>query len=429
MSAEQNELHELQNITHQYRKSLAAYEARTGLAPQLVDSRGSGEEKQAFARMDADLTAIELRAQLKATEDRLAKIEAQPTFASRAPKFEPNTDGESRAWLRAVMSGDTASLRALGTATVTGASGQLDITAGGNVPTDMERRIREKLYQNSVIRQIAVVNTVDSRRTLLVEGNIPTGYLVTEGADVTLSDPSFATVSVTPYKYGCATQLTQEFIEDAIGQGGVGSAMDYVATRLALGLQRKMENDFVTGAGSSGPQGIARTNGITTGINLGSQPQVIGNVTADNIIDTVHAVAPQYRNSPRFRWLFHDEFLKVARKLKNGGTTTTNGAFATDFIWTPGATGSTLNGGVPATLYGVPYSISEWVNNGSGSATENTTYAVVGDFNYFEVFDRTGMTTLVDPYSNAVQNAVKMYMYARTDSRVTLAAAFAAIRV
>lgn len=424
--AEQNdELHELQSITHQYRKSLAAYEARTGNVPQSVDSRGSGEEKQAFARMDADLTAIELRAQLKATEDRLAKIEAQPTLASRAPKFEPNTDGESRAWLRAVMSGDTASLRALGTATIGGGAGQLDTTAGNNVPTDMERRIREKLYQNSVIRQISVVNTVDSRRTLLVEGSIPTGYLVTEGADVTLSDPSLSTVSVTPYKYACATQLTQEFIEDAIGQGGVGTAMDYVATRLALGLQRKMENDFATGAGTAGPQGIARTGGITTGVNLGSQPQAITAVTADNIIDAVHAVSPQYRNSPRFRWLFHDEFLKVARKLKN--TVTTSGA--QDFIWTPGTTGNTLNGGVPATLYGVPYSISEWVNNGAGSATENTVYAIVGDFNYFEIFDRTGMTTLVDPYSNAVQNAVKMYMFARTDSRVTLAAAFAAIRV
>ena len=54
-----DELNELQSITHQYRKSLAAYEARTGLAPQSVDNRGSGEEKQVFARMDADLSAVE----------------------------------------------------------------------------------------------------------------------------------------------------------------------------------------------------------------------------------------------------------------------------------------------------------------------------------------------------------------------------------
>jgi hypothetical protein len=88
MSADQNELNELQNITHQYRKSLAAYEARTGLAPQSVDARGNGEDKQLFARMDADLSAIEntvqLRAQLKTAEERLARLEAQPVLDNRS---------------------------------------------------------------------------------------------------------------------------------------------------------------------------------------------------------------------------------------------------------------------------------------------------------------------------------------------------------
>ena len=57
---ENNELHEMQRLTHQYRNSLAAYEARTGRTGQHVDFKGSGEDKQLFARMDADLTAIEL---------------------------------------------------------------------------------------------------------------------------------------------------------------------------------------------------------------------------------------------------------------------------------------------------------------------------------------------------------------------------------
>jgi len=209
--------------------------------------------------------------------------------------------------------------------------------------------------------------------------------------------------------------------------------MDYVSNRLALAIGRKMDEDFTTGAGSSGPQGIARTGGITTGVNLGTQPQVITAVTADNIIDAVHAVKPQYRASPRFRWLFHDEFLKVARKLKTTygsvGTPTNTYTPATEYVWTPGTHGNTLNGGAPATLYGVPYSISEWVNSGGGSAVENTVYAIVGDFTYFEIFDRTGMTATVDPYSAMGSAATTMYVWARTDSRVTLAEAFAAIRV
>ena len=70
-----SDLEKLQNITHHYRKSLAAYEARTGNKAPSVDDRGSGEEKELFARMDADMSAIELRAQNLAIEARLAKVE------------------------------------------------------------------------------------------------------------------------------------------------------------------------------------------------------------------------------------------------------------------------------------------------------------------------------------------------------------------
>jgi HK97 family phage major capsid protein len=62
-----------------------------------------------------------------------------------------------------------------------------------------------------------------------------------------------------------------------------------------------------------------------------------------------------------------------------------------------------------------------------GSATEGTVYAVVGDFNYFEIFDRTGMTSLIDPYSGAANHNVNLYTYARTDSKLMLNEAFAAI--
>ncbi len=75
-----DELNELQSITHEYRKSLAAYEARTGRAPQSVDTRGSGEEREKFAKMDADLSSAEMIAQNRALEARLAKLESQPTL-------------------------------------------------------------------------------------------------------------------------------------------------------------------------------------------------------------------------------------------------------------------------------------------------------------------------------------------------------------
>ena len=47
-----SDLEKLQNITHHYRKSLAAYEARTGNKAPSVDDRGSGDERQAKIALD-----------------------------------------------------------------------------------------------------------------------------------------------------------------------------------------------------------------------------------------------------------------------------------------------------------------------------------------------------------------------------------------
>lgn len=424
-----DELNELQSITHQYRKSLAAYEARTGLAPQSVDHRGSGEEKQAFARMDADLTAVELRAQNKALEARLAKLESEPTLSSRAPQVNTGKANQYdspeylQRYMQAILSGNPAELRAIATG-----------DSGAAVPTDMERRIIEKMQQANVLRQISVVRTIDSKRTISVDGDLPTTAKVAEAGAIS-ADTTFTMgtqISVTPIKYVCRVDVSNEFLEDAIGNSGIGSGMQYLADKAGLSIGLKLEQEYTVGDGSGDPQGIcsgpvgtagtamAAINGVSQVTNLGTGA-AITTLTADNIIDTVHLVPPQYRGSARFRWFFHDTFLKTARKLKN--TVTTSGS--TDYIWTPGTTGNTLNGGAPALLYGVPYSIGAYVP--TTSAAEGTCYAVIGDFNYFEIFDRTGITSMIDPYSGAANGQTRMYYYVRTDSHLMNANAFAAI--
>ena len=54
-------------------------------------------------------------------------------------------------------------------------------------------------------------------------------------------------------------------------------------------------------------------------------------------------------------------------------------------------------------------------------------FALIGNFEYFEIFDRTGITSLVDPYSESATHQVNLIVYTRTDSRIMLANAFAAI--
>ena len=420
-----DELNELQSITHQYRKSLAAYEARTGLAPQSVDSRGSGEEKQVFARMDADLTAIELRAQNKALEARLAKLEGEPTLESRAPKALGGDDSADYAarWLRAGMAGSP-EFRVLTKGSTTNAP----------VPTDMERRIVERLYQASTLRQLAKVSTIDSNRTIRVESTLPTAYIVGETSDATLSDPAYKSISVAPFKFVAATKMSQEFIDDAIGNGGVGSGLNYVADRLAVALAKLQDEKFTIGSGSSEPQGIAdcsSTNWATTNsdniINQGvalTEDQTVANITADNVIDCVHAVAPQYRNSDRFRILLGDGCLKAIRKLKDAA-----GYYV--FSPAPGIPGTNVVG-LPGTIYGVPYTIGEYVPTTAAQASTSANVRgsamfIVGNWDYYEIFDRVGMNSMFDPYSASLSLQSTLYVWMRTDARIMLPEAFAAI--
>jgi len=424
MSADQNELNELQNITHQYRKSLAAYEARTGLAPQSVDSRGSGEEKQVFARMDADLTAIEMRAQLRAAEARLAKLEAEPTLESRAPKAVGGDESAEYAarWLRAGMAGSP-EFRVLTKGSTTNAP----------VPTDMERRIVERLYQASTLRQLAKVSTIDSNRTIRIESTLPTAYLVDEAADASLSDPAYKSISVTPYKFVAATKMSQEFIDDAIGNGGVGSGLNYVADRLAIALAKLQDQKFTIGSGSSEPQGIADTtsaawattntgNIINQGVAL-SEDQTVANITADNVIDCVHTPGPQYRNSPRYRCLVSDAGLRAIRKLKQNS----------EYIWSQApANPQSLAGPLPGLICGVPYSISEYLpstaaQTSTGTDVRGSAMFIAGHWDYFEIFDRTGMNSMFDPYSASLSLQSTLYVWMRTDSKITVPEAFAAI--
>ena len=423
-----SEIDDLNNISHEYRKSLLKYQQRTGLAPQTVDGVGSGEEKEKFARMDADMTAIELRAQdaadRKQLAARIAKIESQPLLASRASGgsiTRPNSRDSAEyadLWLRGVATGDFTALRAATDIALT--------TSGAGIPTDMERRIINKMQQMGVVRSLAKVNSIDSKRTITVEGALPATSLIGEAASVTQDEVTFGTaISVVPYKYATRLTISQEFIEDAIGNGGIGSGLAYCADKCAMSIALKQEEAFTIGSGSSQPEGCM---GSSMNTKLAALSQVtdlggtaITTITADNIIDTYHLVPPEYRMGASFSWLFHDTFLKVARKLKN--TLTTSGPM--DYIWTPAnSTADTMVGGFPGTLYGTPYRVAKYAPT---ATTNNNIFALIGNFEYFEIFDRTGITSLVDPYSESATHQVNLIVYTRTDSRIMLANAFAAI--
>ena len=423
-----DELNDIMNATHVYRKQLADIERRNGTATQaVVDNpfKTTGEERQKLEKIDADLSAAELRAQLKATEARLAKLEATPVLESRAPRaIGIGTDGEAYAarWLKAMVSGDRAELRAMSTG-----------TTNAPIPVDMERRIINKMYQASVIRQLATVQTIDSDRQITVEASQPAAALVAEAGAISPADFTFDRVTVNPYKFVVASKMSQEYIDDSIGNAGIGSILNWVADRFGVAMARETEEYYTIGTGSSQPQGIGDTTSTAwastnTGriINQGvakTEDQTVSDITADNVIDLVHAVPVAYRTG-RFAILTSDAAVKAIRKLKANN----------EYIWLPGGAGNNqgITVGAPGTIYGVPYYVNEWMpstaaQTTTGADVRGSALVIAGNWEYFGIFDRTGIQSMIDPYSAASTLETTMYMWMRTDSKILLPEAFAAI--
>jgi hypothetical protein len=91
-----DELNNLENTVHEYRKTLDAFSARTGAKTHHVEIRGSGEEREKIARIDADLDAVERAAQdraaLRAANERSRSSARSPlALRPRTTSLLPST--------------------------------------------------------------------------------------------------------------------------------------------------------------------------------------------------------------------------------------------------------------------------------------------------------------------------------------------------
>jgi len=407
-----DDLTQMQNTVHEYRKALEKFAARTDSETHDINKRGSGEEREKIAKIDADLDAAEKLAQIRSQQKRIAELESRAEFETRAPRATSGPDSKeySQRWINALVSGNPMEMRALSTS-----------SSGAAIPTDMERRIVERMRQASVLRALCTIVPIDSKRTITVENALPTTALVTEGNTISASDPSFSTaISVVPYKFATRVTMSQEFIEDAIGQGGIGGGLNYVADKCAMSIALSQEEYLTIGSGSSQPEGI-ETASISQIENIGAGGA--GNaadddLTGDMLINCVHRIPPQYRSGPRFTWVMHDTLIRHIRKIKVN---------TTDYVWKLNETGG-LADGAPGTIYGIPYRLNAYINQ-SSSTTNGDVVAVVGNFTYMELFERTGVTSLLDPYSSASTHQSNLYLYTRWDSHIMLPEAFASITV
>jgi HK97 family phage major capsid protein len=128
-------------------------------------------------------------------------------------------------------------------------------------------------------------------------------------------------------------------------------------------LGRRANQELTVGDGTGDP------NGIVTAAALGVTAASATAITWDEVMGLEHSVDPAYRQSPKCRYMFHDNILLALRRLKDGQG---------NYLWQMGD----VKGGYPATFNGRPYSINQAM-----AGTQATTARVVlfGDFGKYFV--------------------------------------------
>ena len=411
------------NLTQELRSGLDRWEKENKKSSNEFDAVATGDLKRQVVEMEADLDKIEDEIKIcdkRAKADELDRATNIPMYDTRKGKFIDAGDaGYAKRFFEAVARGSLAGLEPEIRTTNT------NFGTGASIPTIMENAVIQAMYQEGVIRKISNVQTIDSKRTIAVESTLPTSQITYEVAAITPILQAFGTqIAINPIKFTCASQLSQEFIEDAIGLNGIGSAVSWISANIGKSLTRKMESYYATGTGaaltaSAGqPQGIAYSgNSFTNVVNSNATLASSTDATGDQLLDVYFALAPQYR--PGAVWLMNDSSLKSLRKLK----TVTSGL---EYLFKVDVTGD-LREGVSGTLLGQPLFVSEFMP--VQNVTTATTSIVFGDFkNYFGIYDRKGMETMIDPYSSALNQMTNLITYMRTDSKILNLAAFSVFK-
>jgi len=265
------------------------------------------------------------------------------------------------------------------------------------VPEEWVTELVKAISQAGVMMPISRVVRITREKA-----HVPTltassaAVLTTEETAYDEVEPTTADIDVVAYKYTRLSKASDELVADSMFDlWGQILAPDF-SNAFALA----MDAGGTTGTGSSQPQGVV--TGSTKGVDFASASAI----TADEVIDLYHALGFQYRGRPQTRWMARDATIKAIRKLKDSDN---------QYLWQPG-----LQAGQPDQLLGVPVVTNP--NVAAIAASAKT--LLIGDFSYFWIFLREGMTVKRLEELYAASGQIGFRAYERWDSHVMLATAF-----
>jgi len=376
---------------------MTKYEQRAALLTQLrafSDAHPEMNDEQVAeydgieAKYDKLDASIKREDTLKAKETGLEQNTSDPIVGD--PAAGTSTDDYRAAFDTFIAGGDMREFKAqmvVGT----------DADGGYIVPESYQRTVLAKLNEIGRTRAISAVMATESILNIPVEGAAPTFAWVAEGGAYGTTKSTFGQEQIAAYKLGGIIKVSEELLQD-----NMINFEQYMAGQIAQGIDNAESPAFATGDGSGKPTGYADASTVTVGSS--STVAAVAAVTADEWIDIYYDLKEEYRNGAT--WRMTDKTEKSVRKLKDGDG---------NYLYAAG-----LTAGERPTLLGKPIVIDNDMDElGAGNI-----FAVLGNFDYYQIADRGSMTIQRLNELYAANGYIGFKVTKRVDGKPTLAEAF-----
>ncbi len=350
------------------------------------------EKTEKTDKIDADINALEAlikRVERVETEERAFVPESQrETAVVATATATPEAQYRDAFWNYIRRGAQAGEYRAMSVGS--------DTYGGYTVPDEFRRQLIQGLDELNVMRGLAT--TITSSSGTLTMPTLTTHASATwktEAEAYAETTPAFSEVTFSAHKATALIKVSEELLNDS-----AFPLEQWIAGEFARALAELEETAFVVGTGSGQP------TGVVGGSTLGKTATATNAITADELMDTYHALGRAYRR--RASWLMHDSTKKAIRKLVTGvsGDKT--------YIWQPG-----LASGEPDMLLGQPvYTSPDMAEIGTGNKV-----AIFGDLSYYYIVDRQSISIQRLNELYAGNGQVGFRIFKRTDGKLTLATA------
>lgn len=295
----------------------------------------TSEESQEFDRIDARVEEITAEVRRHERTQGHEDLDIRAIAPERQERERENEGAEER-----TVSRDSDEYRSALEAYARGADLTAEQRSTLNVGTDAEGgfavpetwgTLHESLREAGTIRQLATVVTTETGNPFHVpyvaaEAEAP--KQIAEQEEYPDDAEELGEKVIQAYKYGRMTKASEEVVQDALFD-----VAGFVGSRLGFDLGRVVNGKYVSGTGSSQPEGLFAK--ATVAFNTVSKT---AGPTGDNLIDLQHSIIRPYRANASF--IMADATLAIVRKLKDKNE---------QYLWQP-----SLQAGEPDRILGNP---------------------------------------------------------------------------